>query len=243
MFGPIKKAYRYFRREYPDSSMGATIGLTIGAGIGTAVTLGAGAPLFVIPLVAAGTTGIGSIVTMGEWDRTSSNSVDLNGFKLVGHKRDLNHLIMAQKLIERKTAKLKHLPELPAKLHKQLMAHIEDVQDALTRVRVYRGWGGEQTNEFSFHRDFYDARGSLTEQKLATLRFEPLKDGAATKTEVIDNRAPKPAPVPAPQPSPAIGAEFGQLAKKVEAVVKRVDQLENPPEVKLDKPKLKPRNG
>lgn len=240
MFGPIKKAYRYLRREYPDMSTGAAIGLTIGAGIGTAVTLGAGAPLFVIPLVAAGTTGIGSIVSFGEWDRTSSNSVDLNGCKLVGHKRDLNHLIMTQKLIEKKTTKLKHLPELPAKLRKQIMAHIEDVQGALSRVRVYKGWGGDQINEFSFHRDFYDARGSLTEQKLATLRFEPLKDGVESKTEVIDNRAPKPVPAPVPAPAQP-SAEFGQLAKKVEAVAKRVDQLENPAPVALDKPKLKPK--
>lgn len=245
MSNPLAKAWRYLRREYPDSSAAVGIGFTVGATIGTVVTLGAGAPLFIIPLAGAGAAGFGRLVTLGEWDRTSENSTYLNGCKIVGDKKDLSSLIMTQKLIDRKTKKLKHLPELPEKLRKNLLAHIGDVQGALARVRVYQGYGGDQVKEFSFHRDFFDARGREVEQTIATVKFEPLAPSQAPgKTEVID-AAPKKMAPPPPPAVPAnnntTSAEFGNLAKKVEAVAKRVENLENPAPVELDKPKLKPR--
>lgn len=245
MSNPFSKAWRYLRREYPTSSTAMTVGFTVGAAIGTAVTLGAGAPLFIIPAAGLGVSGFAKLMAMGEWDRTSENSANLNGCKLVGDKKDLSSLIMTQKLIERKTKKLKHLPELPEKLRRNLLAHIGDVQGALARVRVYKGYGGEQAKEFSFHRNFFDTRGSETEQTIATVRFEPLPPSQKPgSTEVID-AAPKKAP-PAPAPVPVnrneASAEFGRLAKKVDAVAKRVEELENPAPVELNKPKLKPRN-
>lgn len=242
MSNPLAKAWRYLRREYPDSSAAIGIGFTVGATIGTVVTLGAGAPLFIIPLAGAGAAGFGRLVTLGEWDRTSENSITLNGCKLVGDKKDLSSLIMTQKLIDRQTKKLKHLPELPEKLRKNLLAHIGDVQGALARVRVYQGYGGDQIKEFSFHRDFFDARGRETEQVIATVRFEPLAPSQAPgKTEVIDNRPAQQPAAPVRANNNATSAEFGTLAKKVDAVAKRVDELENPAPVALDKPKLKPR--
>lgn len=245
MSNPLAKAWRYLRREYPDSSAAMAIGFTVGAGVATVVTLGTAAPLFIIPLAGVGAAGFGKLVTMGEWDRTSENSTSLNGCKIVGDKKDLSSLIMTQKLIDRKTRKLKHLPELPEKLRKTLLVHISDVQGALARVRVYQGYGGDQVREFSFHRDFFDARGREVEQTVATVRFEPLAPSQTPgKTEVIDaapkKTAPEPAPV-IPANNNAASAEFGQLAKKVDAVAKRVDELENPAPVVLDKPKLKPR--
>lgn len=239
MLGPIKKAMRYLRREYPSGSIAATIGLTIGAGIGTAVTFGAAAPLFVIPLAAAGgaaaVAGMNEVVG-GEWDRVSDNSIELNGYKLVGHKRDLSSIKMTQVLIDNKTKKLKHLPELPAKLRKKLLAHVEDVQDALARVRVYKGYRGEQVQDFTFKREYYDSRGSLTEQDFAQVRFTPAAQGKPEQAEVIDKTV-KAAPAPLPK-TDVISAEFGSLSKKVEDVAKRVGKLENPAPEPLNKPKL-----
>lgn len=240
MFGPIKKAFRYLRREYPDTSTAMTIGLVIGAGVGTAVTFGAGAPLFVIPLAAGGVSGLANIFSLGEWDRVSENSYEVNGARLVGEKRDINTIIMTQKLIDKKTAKLKHLPELPEKTRKYLLAHITDAQAALSRLRVYQGYGSSsQSSQFSFHRHYYNNRGYEEKQTIATLKFEPAADQKAGKTEIIDTR---PAPKkPAVVETPAVSPEFGKLAKKVEEVAKRVDELENPAPVVIDKKKLQPK--
>src|SRR5580658_3187845 len=92
MYNPVTKIVRYFRREYPISTIFAGITAAIGLIVGTAVTLTTGAPLLVIPLCAAG-VGVGGFA----WNRigfpgdsrTTENNTVVNGVTVVGSARDI----------------------------------------------------------------------------------------------------------------------------------------------------------
>jgi len=166
MYNLLTKAMRYLRREYPFlTTMGAT-GFGVGALTGTVVSIGAG-PIFLIPALAV-VMGVVmpcfSLAGDGELDRPRSNTVTLNGTKLVGSERDVASIYMTQKLISSYTKKLQHKAELPERTMDKIMAHVYDIQDSLTRVRAYQEPGGEPVTSFSFTRKIIDAKGAEVDQ-------------------------------------------------------------------------------
>jgi len=166
MYNPVTKAMRYLRREYPFlTSMGAT-GFGIGALTGTVVSIGAG-PIFLIPALAV-VMGVVmplfSLVGGGELDRPRSNTVTLNGTKLVGSERDVASIYMTQKLISSYTKKLQHMAELPERTMDKIIAHVFDIQDSLTRVRAYQEPGGDPVTSYSFTRKIIAASGAEVDQ-------------------------------------------------------------------------------
>ncbi|MDE1154019.1 MAG: hypothetical protein PW788_15920 [Micavibrio sp.] len=250
MFDRISKSWRYLRREYPSTTTASGFGLLIGAGIATVVTAGTAAPLFIIPIAAAGGSGFAMLMNGGEWDRESGNSQTIGSYKLVGTKKDLNSIKMTQKLIDKKTAKLKHMADLPEKLQRKLLKHVDDVQGALARVRVYKNYSSEQLDAFTFTREFYDAGGQRTDQSFAICRFVPADagkpSGPAVMTVPVRPEVPKPVkeqqqPKKSPLQDNKLADGFTDLSRKVEDVARRVDRIENPPEVKLDKKNLRPK--
>jgi hypothetical protein len=238
MYNPITKTIRYLRREYPFMS-GAVGGMTLlGAAIGVGFGFIPGVGLLIaIPAWGLGMGGIGllSALPVGEDPRRSSNSGNLNGVKIVGRPRDVDSMLMMQQYITNATKKLQHLPELPKRTQRRIEQHLKDIAPRLARLRVYDG-AGAPLGGFSFTREVIDTQGYKTIQPVA-----------AVATPMTGPEAPVlPAPTPAltappqqkPLPGPDLSAEFGTLAAQVKTVEKRVDALENPAPVTLDKPKL-----
>lgn len=232
MFNPITKTARYLRREYPFKTSFTAVMTGIGLGISAILLAAPGAPLL-MPLlmpVGLGLFSLGFIsVAGGEHDRPPSNSATVNGVKLVGDVKDVASIHMTQELINSCTEKLKHQAELPRRVQKKIAAHLADIQPRLERLRFLDNHGKPTT--FSFMRQIYDAAGELVGQPV----------GVSTTLALPAPLLALPAPAEQPTTLPQVARpseEFATLAKKVEDVSGRVERLENPPVVKLDKPAL-----
>lgn len=233
MRNPITKAVRYFRREYPFTSVMGLSFTGIGVFVSTISTLAtSGTSLAVIPAFTAVFAGLGTLFSLGstgEMDRPDSNSVEVNGFKVVGDKRDVASVSMTQSLINDITKNQKHMAELPASKQRRIMNNIRDIEEKLARVRVYDS-SGAQVSQFSFSRDMIDASGKEVKQNVATALVIKAEKQEAVVAPVVEA-----APVAMVKP---VASEFTTLSQKVEDVAKRVGQLENPQPEALDKPKL-----
>lgn len=243
MRNPITRLIRYFQREYPSTST-VTLGITtVGAVVATAAVIGSGGSLLLIPAAAGGfglfATGFQAVIG-GEYHRHNDGSETLNGIKIVGDKRDVASVVMAQRVIDAISKKYKHLPELPAKAQRKVMAHVKDVEPALGRIRAFKSYGTGNLTEFVFNRTYFNEQGRETTQEVARALTMGAPKAASVAAPVVAPvvEAPKPVAAPAVAAVKPAGAEFDKLSKKVDAMEKRIGDIENPKPDALDKPKL-----
>jgi hypothetical protein len=239
MYNPITKTLRYLRREYPEQTLfSGFFGLFgLGMGIGIGVSTG-GLGLLAIPACSIGMGGFAGLFNMaggGEGGRNGENTGRINGVKIVGSPRDVDSVLMTQRLITSITKKKQHMPELPPRTQRRIARHLKDIAPRLARLRVY-DYAENPVGGFSFTREVVDARGRKTTQTIAAVAT-PMTGPEAPALPA----AKPPLVLPAPEktlPAPDLSAEFGTLARQVEKVEKRMDAIENPAHVTLDKPKL-----
>jgi hypothetical protein len=225
MYNPITKTARYLRREYP-----MTASMTLGtAALGAAFCLIPGAPFLAPVFMPLGFGGFtwGFATAAHLESRPSSNCDTVNDIKLVGSPRDVASVHMMQELVKSYTKKLQHMPELPPRTQRKIAAHLADIAPCLKRLRMY-DVKGEPVTSFTFTRQMYNSAGKLVNQTVASL--------ASGSVEVSAPALAPPAPQKALAAPPRPAAEFASLSKKVDDVAERVERLENPPVVRLDKP-------
>jgi hypothetical protein len=221
MQNPITKAARYLRREYPFMTTMTGMGAGLGAAVTTIMACATGTMFLMIPLVAAGMGGGVALLSLpmgGEHNRPGSNTVTLNGVKLVGNKRDIASIFMTQQLIDDYSKKMQHLPELPQRTMRRIAAHLFDIRGSLGRVRAYADPSGEALTSFPFTRTMIDGQGQAIAQPIVTcnLPFAAQPLPAAPAPLVIG--APQPlAALPAPKADFAAAVEQAPQAETVEA--------------------------
>lgn len=246
MFEKLKKSMRYIERRHKKKTTGAGVALGGTAAVGALIMTGAVATPFIplvmlVPIYGGGMMGL----LGGDPSRVTKNEFSVNGFKLVGDARDLSQIKAMQEYIDKKTAKLKHLGNLPPKLEEQLQRHIADVAPVLQRLRVYKdyAWRDEEKGEqalFEFQRSFIDEKGTDAKQAVARIELVPMGLGQRKEPVrlVVEQKPATPA-LPAPE---VLSGEFKALADKVEGVAGRVEALEKPQEPestsRLEKPKF-----
>lgn len=235
MQNPFGKLYRYFKREYPVNS-GVTFKLTaVGSVIGGATVL-AGAPVLV-PVCIVGVFlgfGLAGSSVIKERGRSDDNVLYINGYKMIGDVRAISSINMTQKLLDKTLRTMTYLEVLPKALQKKIDRHLEDIQPALSRVRVLKDGVQVFYSEFCFKREYLANDGSMHTQNIPCV-----PQGWAQMVNVRQVAEGLPAPkatlaLPAP-----VASEFSLIAGKVENIEGRLQAIENPKPIELDKAKLR----
>lgn len=193
----VKKFARKLERERPKAVTSTLIWLSYGLGMGALMTVIGGAPWLMIPLLGIPCGAIGLAASCDS--HSFGNTAKLNNRTIIGAVEDVRRVCMMQRYIDKSTANLMHLETLPEKLRGKLQTHIDDVKEAVGRLRVYDADMSPKTT-FPFARFHFDQRGERTGEALAML------DAAAV---AVPKAAPANTDVAwTPRPGKALSAEF-----------------------------------
>lgn len=171
------KLYRSLKRKHAivadytkDSGKGAAIGTAVGIGA-TAVTFGAALPLVPV-FTAAGAAGGAFVRGMyilnkgagASYDHTwydykrdhfpsvlTGNTLNINGFTLMGDNRDINIINATQFFLTKRTQEMKHMDQLPDGFMK---GDFDDAREALKRLQVFVGKERVDNSRFVFTRQY-----------------------------------------------------------------------------------------